>query len=521
MSTSGQIRQGDGTYDPTKESYLNDVTVKLYDLERDAVARIWDNEKHEWKDAEMTTKGQGNFSFKGFIPERYKMVYIWGGKMHDLEGEKTFRVQDYKATIYNERQREKDTDWYRYKSKDRYSDAMDQEQTRKDIDQQASYINYDNWQTINQYSGKMRTINNSIETKTEEIIQKMDSWTPEFIVHVEYNDTLDKYVSDGKQKHITHLENIDLGIIERAKQALKLEKEIVNLTVKLANGSILIDADIQNGKIVNEGVKHTISVPKINNDDGIKKTQTNNGQVKIEIDNEILQGSRMEIQYRLKAENISELDYNNFEYYHYGSKQGYNIETHKDELVKLYTNTIIDYLDNKVSNNAEEESHDWYTYKNEEKTNLFVGDDNNPKWGLLADNLKETVERTNTIMYTQQLKEKALQPTAGKNIAEVDMYTYKVLPSLLKDEDTIVRNDAEVVRITKNWGATPTVSPGNYVPSESLQAIKEVDETKSQDVVIVPPTGLATNYIAYIILAISSLGILTAGIILIKKIVLK
>ena len=42
----------------------------------------------------------------------------------------------------------------------------------------------------------------------------------------------------------------------------------------------------------------------------------------------------------------------------------------------------------------------------------------------------------------------------------------------------------------------------------------------SEDISILPPTGLETYYIPYIILAISSLGILISGIVLIKKFVL-
>lgn len=93
-----------------------------------------------------------------------------------------------------------------------------------------------------------------------------------------------------------------------------------------------------------------------------------------------------------------------------------------------------------------------------------------------------------------------------------------MLPSVLQEEDTNIGNDAEIIKVIKSGGSTLTTMPGNYIPSEG---VKEVDEAKAENIFIVPPTGRTTNYIAYILLTISSLGILVSGIILIKKIVLK
>ena len=93
-----------------------------------------------------------------------------------------------------------------------------------------------------------------------------------------------------------------------------------------------------------------------------------------------------------------------------------------------------------------------------------------------------------------------------------------MLPSIIQDEDSEMGNDAEIIKVIKSGGSTLTTTPGNYIPSEG---VKEVDEAKSETVTIIPPTGRITNYIAYTLLSISSLGILVSGIILIKKFVLK
>ncbi|MCI8471072.1 MAG: hypothetical protein HFJ35_06395, partial [Clostridia bacterium] len=81
-------------------------------------------------------------------------------------------------------------------------------------------------------------------------------------------------------------------------------------------------------------------------------------------------------------------------------------------------------------------------------------------------------------------------------------------------------NSAEIIQVEKSGGAPLITIPGNYVTSTSERP-GECDGDRAESVIITPPTGLSTNDIAYIILAISSLGVLTSGIILIKKFVLK
>ena len=82
-------------------------------------------------------------------------------------------------------------------------------------------------------------------------------------------------------------------------------------------------------------------------------------------------------------------------------------------------------------------------------------------------------------------------------------------------DGTQIENDAEIIKVEKTGGSTLTTMPGNYEPTE-WQKTTEVDDSRA-DLTIVPPTGETTNIIAYIILGISSLGILAVGIILIKK----
>lgn len=496
-----QVRQGDGSYNEG-EVGIEGVTVELVDKDKKEVETYQKNGngQKEWSHVKAITNGNGEFTIEGFIPDTYILKYTWGGQEYYVESnqKEKIRVQDYKGTIYNDLSREQDLEWY--KLNNQYSDAKDNYETRTNIDKQSSMITNSNKEVIKKYEENSQIkVEKDNVIKTEKLIRTMDSYTPEFRVNLEY----ELNPTNGGEDHTNHLENMDFGIVERAKQQLELNKNITRTKVTLANGNLLIDAKVTNGKL-EDLVKYATYMPRA----------SNNGQLKLEVDNEILQNAVLEIEYELKVRNTSELDYNNKEFYWYGKGYG----DIGNDLVALNANTVIDYLDNNLSNNQQTENSgtEWKTYTTEEKKEL-TKTGNETLNGLLAENLKETVSKINTIMETETLG-KDLKPQGSLQEISVKLKAYKMLPSVLKEEDTYFGNDAEIIKITKTGGSTLTTTPGSYNLSE---APKEVDEATAETVTIVPPTGLDINVIAYTLLAISSLGILTAGIILIRKLVLK
>lgn len=81
------------------------------------------------------------------------------------------------------------------------------------------------------------------------------------------------------------------------------------------------------------------------------KNNPKNGQIKAEIDNELIQGSKVEIEYEIKVQNNSEIDYDSERYYCYGEKVG--------EIVKIKASGVYDYLDNTMI--ANDENTEWVT----------------------------------------------------------------------------------------------------------------------------------------------------------------
>lgn len=519
-----EIRSGDGEY-KDGEPGVKDVEIQLLNQRTNDIALRYNQETKVWENDTITTNINGDFEIGGFIPDLYCVLFTWGGQTYTYNDKKDelIRVQDYKGTIYREAaSSENDIEWYKNRQQ-RLSDAKDDFDIREKIDNQDNLLKNSNKQTILNYqeSGQLELS----DGERENLITKMDSTTLDFRVNLEYDDTKPSDVSDEyelnsdgsikmngiyavkKDKHKNWVRNVDFGIVERARQVLKLDKDVEKVKITLANGMVLMDA-----KIVEKNGKKTFQ-NEVTSGMYIPKSPQANGQVKFEIDNEIVQGAHVEIEYALKVTNISEKDYKNKSFYWYGYGQNEN------ELVTLKVENVIDYLDNKVSFNATDYEDKGYVIQNNAKKKDLMTEQGTQ--GLL-ENSKEIsylLNQTQQIFMIDKAFGKPLKPE--KNPEKPETFKFKVdklLSNVSKDENSSFDNNAEIVKSQKTWGAPLLTIPGNYVSNVTLS---EYDNDDAETVVIVPPTGLAMNYIVSIIGIISVLGITVAGIVLIKKYVLK
>ena len=69
-----------------------------------------------------------------------------------------------------------------------------------------------------------------------------------------------------------------------------------------------------------------------------------NGLIKTEMDNEIIEGATLEIEYTMKVENVGELDYTTWDYYYYG-----RVPDDDSELVTISVEELLDYVDGRLS----------------------------------------------------------------------------------------------------------------------------------------------------------------------------
>ena len=352
----------------------------------------------------------------------------------------------------------------------------------------------------------------------QKLITQMTSETPAFRINVEYETEAttarDEYETNadgtikmnglyavkkaGKENYIR---SIDFGITQRAKQALELTKKVRGAKITLSDGNVVANAQISREGTLQEGAKNVMYIPE---SEGAKS------QVRFEIDSEIVEGAQLEIEYGLQVENISELDYLNKDFYIYGKGHGEN----QKDLVRLDAKNVVDYLDNGVSSNITESDTEKILQTINEKQELI-----NKGYLDNSEQMKQLLNRTTRVLNTSKLSEK-LAPiaTQDSNTAiEISLKESKLLANISTNE-VLIENNAEIINVEKTGGSNLETTPGSYIPNVT---ISEYDNDEAESVTVGQPTGKNLNYVAYTLLAISSLGILLSGIILIKKYVLK
>ena len=471
---AGKVRLGNGKYDKG-EVGIEGVEVKLTEI------------SGADKEYTATTKKDGTFEISNFIPGDYTLTYTWG--------DDTYTVQNYKGTIYEGTVREeenyrgiieekdgnkylkkdgtiRDNEWYKV-TDPRFSDALDDYNTRIEIDKQ------------------MLQAGQNIETTQK--ITKMNSTTPVMAIGIENIGT--ETASKGN-KYEFIIKNVDFGIVERAKQEIDVDKTVKTLKATLANGQVIVDATIEKITDKNGDTKYNITGQN-KGVTAVKGEKDEKGFVTLLMDKELIQGATIEVGYEIKVINNSELDYTSKEFYHYGR------EGKEEEKVKITPSGIVDYLDK-----------DWgFDAKKNEQWQIKTVDEIK---GILAEKvyLTEDSEINNKyILYTESLKDKKIAPEESESVM---LNVSKILST---SEDITLDNETEVVKIDKTGGSQLIQIPGDYIPGRDIE--QKGDTAKAEEVIVLPHTGANMEFLPYIILGMSTLIILGAGIIFIKKKVLK
>ena len=448
-------RLGNGIFD-NGETTIAGVKVSLNEIGKDDSS--YDGERVSM---ETTTDENGNFTFTGYIPGNYNITYTWGNK--------TYKVQYYKGTVYDESRDQNNKEWYKVDVDTRKTDALDDGNTRRTIDEEMRQITKNNLDDeINKaYEGGSDTI----KTTT------MNSTTPGMALSVEYDTT----ITDGNDDKVEFkVKNIDFGIVERPKQKMEISKRVSAFKITLANGQVLVDATVdENGKLKGSHDNVTYMGPTSMNEINV------NGILRTEIDSELIEGATLEATYTIKVTNTSEKDYESERYYYYGNKEGATP-------VKSSATGVIDYLDRRlVSKNND----GW-----EEKDQTFLNDVN-------ASEKDNTEYVNNTITYFTSQLSKPLAPGDSNEV------TFNVSKLLASSDDNTFDNKTEIVDVTKNDGfntGTPvevTWNDGKFFFSTD----------NSEEIVVIPSTGENRNYAVPTIIGIVAITILGVGVFLIKK----
>lgn len=501
-------RLGNGQFDK-EEKTISGVKVGLYSIddfieEKDRSGNVTNIKLNEDAvsvgtttyegDNKDSTGKDGTFTIKDFAPGEYRIVYFWGdGK---------YTIEDYKSTIWtSDNKNEKDGNpntWYRVNTDKRYSDALDNYATRLKIDSEDTSID------------------------------KMDSMTNSMTFGVELKDDIynRKTETSGIGKVTFSIENIDFGVIERPRQSIDVTKRAKSMKITLANGQVIADAKIveKDGKLqLEQQVKGVIYTEPSD------KNNPKNGQIKAEIDNELIQGATVEIKYEIKVQNNSEIDYDSEGYYCYGEKGG--------EIVKIKASGVYDYLDNTMI--ANDENTEWETktivnYNKEVSKPTVIEEYLHKYQSSSTDASGNTEIRIGYEKFEEQYSE-AIENWKIENIitarkrrladktilhnanlegeiapGEFNMASLTASKILTNTDEIELNNDVEITEVTRTAKTGRKVTP-------KYTSLYDRGET----VTITTPTGENKNYILITIVAISFFVILGTGIVFIKKKILK
>jgi len=443
--TNDQETRGNGIKDAA-EKPIGNVQVELLEVNNDgsigAVAKYSDGRT----EIKTTTDTNGNYTFGykdtrtnkyvGIMPGKYVVKYTYNNSSY-IVGGKNLNVNDYKSTIIK-------------------SNVIKSAIEKQPINYNGEEYNAQRWyviQELNRYSDAIDDLNyrKSLENNEVKYSTYQNSLTPEYNMYA-YTPTMEigiEFTKEDKSdaltmQYIKELVNIDFGIIERPIVRIIVEKDITGLEVVAQNGtSIIPEGDPSN---LDEKMQY------------VKKLE---GLVSAEIESGLLQGAKLNLEYTIKIRNESQIDYLEDTYYYYG--------TAGNQLRNIKIKKVVDYLDNTMA--IEEE-------KNQETGNEWQTKtaDDLLSQGLISQGVYNELKNGNyKILITEQFNELS---SGEEKTVKLYATKYLAISDAINEE-----NHTEIIELLGGRTIREAI-PGNYNPATSLP--DEVDDDKVELVITPP-----------------------------------
>lgn len=542
-SQKDKERLGNGQKEENEKGVEN-VKVELIDPNTGETAYLYYKDTSAEKGANRKpaityTDSNGNYTFGeagtcGVVVDDYIIKYTYGNADEDrkttIDGGKTFiNARNYKSTIITEdnvksvMQGKDSNTWHLYMNENvDTSVATDDLKERLEI----GTLKYDNY-------------NNGIN---------MSAYSKEFNVKVEYTQSQEAQVDENGGEFQSDWAVFDFGIIERAREDLKIEKTISKIKLTLANGQILLEGDPRKDKM---NYVKAIGFKTNTDENGreIAEFSTLDKMLIIELDSELTQGAKLEVWYSITATNDSEKDYDyekdytdiinskkeenqklNFittdsqaNYYYYGDKNGLNIITRSAETVVDYMNSR---LNCKVGSDYEGDPEgvnngDWFRQKQEDNETQIINADYLKDNGYISDMTYETIKNREL----QTIETNTFEDLGPGETKTSTIYASTTLAN--QEDNSIYDNHVEIIGINSKIARTikevegntraqedKEYQPGNYIPALGSEHQQDDDRVR---IIVTPPTGIKTYTAIYIISAVVGLIVIAGGIVLIKK----
>ena len=506
-------RIGDGKYND-KENKISNVKVRLVDTKGNEV-QVYDSKTKQFVNQTSVTNENGEYTISGFIPGDYQVQYTWG------EGENTVikngkdtavTVDSYKSTIWTEesRKEKQDAKWFMQKDV-RYSDAQDDYNERIRLDDNSASL-----------LDTLKNPINDINAVSNKAVMK--STTPQIEIGIETGE-YEEVLTDSTPTYKFNILNVDLGLIERPRLTMDIKKSVDSVKLLTDQRQVILEA-----KVNAEGKLEVTS--------GTVTGGPEYGYIRGEVDTDIINSATIaQVGYKVVITNTSEQDYDSKDYYFYGTDKDNN------KLIILKAEGIYDYLGG-LQSSVNLNNNEWKVLQSgsdetkvDTVTQLMTEKMKNVDSGAIwynankdngttklvqqtfSDSVKEiikkyvedrqsTVEEFKNLIKENKIISKLTKDSIELKTGESQEFKYYGESTLSTDKDIRFENDVEIANITKNRGRSVVLEHSNLYDT-------------AEWVTITPPTGENKDYTSIIIISIASIVILGAGILVIKKVVLK
>jgi hypothetical protein len=571
---NGAATVGDGVRN--NETPINGVTVQLVELMDNGTEFIWRTFENGSGTANSTTPiininglvqdytigemGTGKYAFKSFMPGNYIVRYIYGDtiktvlvndtsssdeakNISNVYGQKglnakSYNGQDYKSTTYqaglgtydgNNTHASYTYDIGRADTASNVSDAKDLKERRNQVvdysdnnvmnhiaEVLASYREQPSYNGTKYNQTQVQSLVNELINRT-----KMTAETGKIDIELEYNrDSTGDNKNDNQTSY--SINNVDLGLEERPKAQLAIDKQVTNVKLTLADGSVLFDAKQTASNVLWQDHKkydtgysgNFMDSSKFGTISNIRQQHaTKFGLIQLSMDEELMHGATIKISYQITVTNVGEVDYKEDSFYYTGQISNTN------NIVTTTANQLVDYVANNLQFYVADNS-SWEVIKSDK----LLSD------GLINTALKSNLEKFNTIITTSansNIAKTALVPTlykekVNKNAVDSvsdDLILTQLITSENDTDDLTYRNIVEIVKTSNMVGRKNEYSVvGNQNPAEDPQ---EIDTDRAEIVRILPPFGDAGIYYIIAGIIIVAVAIIIGGVIFIKKKILK
>ena len=308
-----------------KQDTENDIALDGMTVELIEVVTIGDDVYEETIDpVDLTNKSNvivrtqtsgGKYIINSFIPGTYIVRFRYGDIYRDnsiTENSLLHNGQDYKSTTYtvadesgNLLANNMDNDTkYNALVKPNLSDARDNEFRRLEVMAESEVMTHD----IAEFMKYTNYRVDNLDVDLENFVKATNCFADTVTFTLGIENKSDTKEAKGKEVAFTDfnkinldMPNVDYGVVFRPENFIEVTKEIKNMKLVTSAGEVLVDVgyDINGNIVKNIGIENVQSVDTNGGVQGFRY---------INVDEEILQGSTLSVEYYIIADNIGEVD---------------------------------------------------------------------------------------------------------------------------------------------------------------------------------------------------------------------